>query len=33
LWSWHGTKTETAMFESFRMEGYLKKFVSKVKFF
>ena len=33
LWSWYGTATETANFTQYKMHGYLKKFVEKVKLF
>lgn len=33
LWSWQGTITDTCRFVQFRMEGYMRKFVEKVKFF
>ena len=33
LWSWYGTQTETAYFNQYKMQGFLKKFVEKVKLF
>lgn len=33
LWSWHGTLSEMCQFRHYQMEGYMKKFVEKVKLF
>ena len=33
LWSWHGTVSETCSFQEYKMEGYMRKFVQKIKFF